>query len=494
MDTPTPALVHIASLKTVGQFRRHVAALGLDLPCDDAILKGDQSPLARPITNVVVHGKTIGNRFTVHPMEGWDGLTEAGLSEEVKRRWQRFGESGAKLIFGGEAMAVRPDGRANPRQLMIDRSQLANLTLLRRTLVEAHEREHGTSQDLVIGFQLTHSGRWCKPHDSKRFEPRIAFRHPLLDARVGITSDAAIMSNMELDDLVGCYVEAAQVAEEAGADFVDIKHCHGYLLHELLGAHARPGPYGGSFENRTRMLRQIVAAIRAAGVKIDLGVRLSAYDLVPFRPDPARSVPGKRGPGIPEDFQHCLPYRCGFGVNPDNPLEYDLAEPRRFVALCGELGIKILNLTAGSPYYNPHIQRPTAYPPSDAYQPPNDPLVDVARLIQVTRALKAAAPAGLIIVGTAYSYLQEYLPHVAQRVVREGWVDTVGLGRAILSYPRMLDDALKQGTLDPRCICRTFSDCTTAPRHGMVSGCYPLDRYYTARPEYQQLKQIKGRM
>ena len=122
-----------------------------------------------------------------------------------------------------------------------------------------------------------------------------------------------------MDDLIPHYVEAAQVAAEAGADFVDIKHCHGYLLHEFLSAHTRPGKYGGSFENRTRPLREIVAGIRASGNQIDIAVRLSAFDMVPFRPDPSRAVPGKLGPGVPEDFSAHLPYRWGFGVNQANP-------------------------------------------------------------------------------------------------------------------------------------------------------------------------------
>ncbi len=159
--------------------------------------------------------------------------------------------------------------------------------------------------------------------------------------------------------------------------------------------------------------------------------------------------------------------------------------------LCGELGVKILNLSAGSPYYNPHILRPAAYPPSDGYQPAHDPLIDVARQINVVRQLKSRAPKDLVVVGAAYSYLQEYLPHVAQYVVRHGWTDMVGLGRVALSYPRVLADATSRGALASQSICRTFSDCTTAPRNGMISGCYPLDEHYRAKPESQKLKQLK---
>jgi 2,4-dienoyl-CoA reductase-like NADH-dependent reductase (Old Yellow Enzyme family) len=480
--------VRVPTLKTPEIFRQYTASLGLDLPCDDKIETGASSPLHRPIDGVTINGKRVGNRFAVQPMEGWDGTPTGGVTEEVARRWTRFGESGAKLIYGGEAMAVRPDGRANPRQLIISQENKADLARLRDLLVAAHRQTHGAADDLIIGFQLTHSGRFCRPN-SHQLESRVAFRHPILDKKFNVTSDAQVLTDPEIKELIASYVQAAHLASEAGADFVDIKHCHGYLLHEFLGAHTRPGEYGGSFANRTRILRQIVQGIRAAGNHIEIAVRLSAFDTVPFKPDPARAQPGKLGPGIPEDFP--LPYPYAFGANPQRPLEVDLTEPLQFLQLCSELGVKIVNLTAGSPYYCPHIQRPAAYPPSDGYQPPHDPLIDVARQIEVVRQLKRQAPPNMILVGSAYSYLQEFLPLVAQAVVRQGWTDMVGLGRMILSYPALPVDTLAGSVLTPKSICRTFSDCTTAPRNGMVSGCYPLDKYYAARPEAARLKVLK---
>ena len=485
--------VRIPTLKTVADFRNHVASLGLELPCEDQIVTGTASPLAQPVTLPVINGKTVGNRYAIQPMEGWDGTTSGAATDDVRRRWQRFGESGAKLIYGGEAMAVRPDGRANPNQLLIVEQNRKDLGELREILVRAHRERYGTAENLVIGFQLTHSGRFCKPNDKQRLEPRIAYRHPILDKKFNVTSDAQVLTDAEVEQLVGDYIAAAKIAWEAGADFVDIKHCHGYLLHEFLSAFTRPGKYGGSFENRTRILREIISGIRSSGNGIDVGVRLSAFDFVPFKPDPAVSQPGKLGPGIPEDFSHCLPYRYAFGVNPNNPLEPDLSETFQFMHLCAELGVKILNLSAGSPYYNPHIQRPAAYPPSDGYQPAHDPLIDVARQINAVRQLKSKAPATLLLVGTAYSYLQEYLPLVAQYVVRHRWTDVIGVGRMVLSYPNLVADALAHGSLAVKSICRTFSDCTTAPRNGLISGCYPLDKHYTAKPEFQRLKEIKKR-
>lgn len=489
-STPSP-FTRIPTLKTFQAFIDLTRRLGIEIPCDETVQPSPGSPLGRPVEGVRINGKQIGNRFAIHPMEGWDGTPDGRPTELVLRRWRRFGESGAKLICGGEAMAVRPDGRANPRQLILSKANLQEIAALRQTLLTAHQDLYGSTEDLVIGFQLTHSGRFCRPNDPAVYEPRVAFRHPLLDPRFKVTSDAQVFTDTEIDQLVEDFVRAARLAYEAGADFVDIKHCHGYLLHEFLGAFTRPGKYGGTFENRTRILRRIIEQIRADGNPVEIGVRLSAFDFVPFRPDPSRSSPGKPGPGIPEDYSGCLPYNYGFGVNPGNPVEFDLSEPLEFMRLCSSLGVKILNLSAGSPYYNPHIQRPAAYPPSDGYQPAYDPLIDVARQMAVVREFKSKAPPGLAIVGSAYTYLQDFLPRVAQAAVSGGWTDMVGLGRMVLSYPTLPADVLAGREPSTRLICRTFSDCTTAPRKGLISGCYPLDRHYAELEEAQKLKALK---
>ena len=485
-------IVRIASLPNVEAFQAHVRSLGLELPCDASILTADRSPMAQPIDTLRINGRRIGNRWVIHPMEGWDGTCEGGATDTVRRRWQRFGQSGAKLIFGCEAMAVRPDGRANPHQLLITEQTKKDLAELLTLLRKAHRDRFGSDDDLVVGFQLTHSGRFSRPTGQPA--PKIAYRHPILDRRLGIDSEAPVLTDAELDRLVEDFVRAARIAYEVGADFVDIKHCHGYLLHELLSAHTRPGKYGGSFENRTRMLRNIVAAIRADGNPIALAVRLSAFDTVPFHPDPTSSKPGKLGPGIPEPYESFLPYRYVFGARFEDPLTPDLNEPLQFLHLCAKLGIRLVNLTAGSPYYNPHIQRPAQYPPIDGYYPPNDPLLDVGRQIQVARILRTYAPKELILIGTGYTYLQDYLPHVAQAVVREGWIDLVGIGRMALSYPGLIADSLEKGRINRKAICRTFSDCTTAPRLGLRSGCYPLDPFYAQLPDFQKLKQRKRQL
>jgi NADPH2 dehydrogenase len=223
----------------------------------------------------------------------------------------------------------------------------------------------------------------------------------------------------------------------------------------------------------------MVDGIRRRAPALRIGVRVSIFDTPPFRPGPG-------GRGVPEEFP--LPYLYAFGADPLNPLEPSLDEPARFLALLGELGVGLVNLTAGSPYYNPHVMRPALYPPSDGYGPPEDPLVGVARQVGLTAQLKRGS-AALAIVGSAYTYLQEWLPHVAQAAVRTGAVDFVGLGRMMLAYPDMPADVLAGRPLARGRICRTFSRCTTAPRMGLVSGCYPLDEFYGRRPEAAQLRE-----
>lgn len=482
--------LHLGGFRDVETFQSYLQQRGLSVPCDRAIVSGAASPLAQPLRS---DGSAIGNRFAIHPMEGWDGTADGRPSEKTEHRWRYFGRSGAKLIWGGEAVAVTHDGRANPNQLLINEATRGELARLRDILIEEHRRAVGSTDGLLIGLQLTHSGRYSRPNAKDRPEPLIVHHHPILDRRVGISNDYPLLTDGEIRGIISAFHRAAREAHEAGFDFVDIKHCHGYLGHEFLGAHTRGGDYGGSFENRTRFLREIVEGIRSLAPGLEIGVRLSAFDTIPFRPDPSRSVPGKLGPGVPEDFGELLPYVWGFGVNPENPVEADLTEPTRFLSLLRDLGIRLVNITAGSPYYNPHIQRPALYPPSDGYQPPEDPLVGVARQMEATRALKQLFP-DLIIVGTGYTYLQNFLPHVAQAAVREGWVDSIGLGRMVLSYPEIFLDVLRGDALQHKRLCRTFSDCTTAPRNGLPSGCYPLDDYYKDSDEGLKLKQIKSRL
>jgi 2,4-dienoyl-CoA reductase-like NADH-dependent reductase (Old Yellow Enzyme family) len=469
----------VASFKAVESFRSYLQAAAIPLELDDALAPAGASPLARPFE---LGGVRVGNRFCILPMEGWDGSPQGEPSELTERRWRHFGESGAKLIWGGEAVAVRFDGRANPNQLLIGERTLPALARLREALVAAHRERFGASadSDLYVGLQLTHSGRFARPSAGDRPEPLTAYAHPLLDRR--FPKGTRVLGDDDLDRLVADFVEAARLARSIGFQFVDVKHCHGYLGHELLSARERPGRYGGSFENRTRFVRDVVAGIRAAAPGLGVAVRVSAFDTVPFR---------RRGDGVGTPEADSAGYRYAFGLLPDTGcLDEALEDCRALLRLLSSLDVRWVCITAGSPYYNPHVQRPAFFPPSDGYAPPEDPLRGVARQVQATARLKAEFPE-LALVGSAYSYLQEWLPHVAQHTIRTGGADFVGLGRVVLSYPELPADVLAGAPLQRKRICRTFSDCTSAPRNGLVSGCYPLDPFYAGHPDAGRLRRAK---
>ena len=480
------AFPKVAQFKSVDAFRDRLKELSLDVPVDDEILSAAQdSPMAKPIH---IGPFTVGNRWCIHPMEGWDANRDGSPSELTLRRWRHFGLSGAKLIWGGEAVAVRHDGRANPNQLMITEGMISDIENLRKTLLAAHEENFDTSEDLLVGLQLTHSGRFARPNDKKRLEPSILYHHPILDRKFGIAPDHPCLTDAQIDDLIGDFVKAAVRARAAGYAFIDLKHCHGYLGHEFLSATTREGRYGGSLENRTRFLREVVAGVRRDAPGLMIGVRLSAFDLLPFKMGEGQN--GDRR-GVPERFEGR--YQHAFGCDPDDPLSIDLAETFQLFDLFDQLQIRMVCVSAGSPYYNPHIQRPALFPPSDGYQPPEDPLAGVARQIKVVGELKSRYPQSCI-VGSGYSYLQEWLPHVAQHYVRAGLVDFVGLGRLVLSYHDLPADILRGNRLQTKRLCRTFSDCTTGPRNGLVSGCYPLDPFYRYHPQSADLKAVKQQL
>ena len=472
----------IASLSGANALRELADSLAVTLPCDDEPLAAPHSPLAMPLDLPSAAGASrlvAANRFVVQPMEGWDATLDGRPTALTERRWRAFGRSGAGLVWGGEAVAVRTEGRANPNQLLIDSRNAAALGALRRALVS-----EAVGAPPVVGLQLTHSGRFARP-DTSGARPRIAFRHPVLDRRFGIEDDGHCLSDEELRQLVVDFGEAARIAHAEGFDFVDVKHCHGYLLHEMLAARRRAGAFGGeSLASRMRLLREVVTAVRESAPQLLVGVRLSIFDRVPHRPAPGAGAGGRLGVGMPEP--HDLPYRDGFGIDAGDPTRTDWTEPLALVRELASLGVTLLNVTAGSPYYVPHVQRPAAFPPSDGYAPPEDPIVGVARLLDAARRAKQAAPE-LVVVASGLSYLQEYVPHVAQACVRAGWFDAAGLGRMALSYPELPADVLAGRPLVRERICRTFSDCTTAPRNGLVSGCYPLDPFYRERPEREAL-------
>ena len=463
----------VKNLTSVAALRNHLEGLGVDIPLEDEV--DPAGPLAQPlaITDGSVGTMTAPNRWAVLPMEGWDGEDDGRPSDLVRRRWDRFAASGAGLVWG-EATAVRPDGRANPHQLVLDHTTVDDFAALRTRLDPLQ----------VTGLQLTHSGRYARPTAAGP-APKTAYEHPLLDARVD-SGAADVFTDGELDELVEQFIDRAVLARQAGFDFVDIKACHGYLGHEFLSAVHRPGPYGGDLEGRTRFLRSIIEGIRQQTPDLGVAVRLSLFDFAPH-------TVGENGVGVPEAPG---PYRLAFGGD-GSGLGVDLSETHRVLKMLAELGVGLVCASAGSPHYVPHIQRPAYFPPSDGYQPPEDPLVGVARLIAATAEIAGRHPV-MTVVAASLSYLQEWLPNAGQALVERGLADAVGLGRMILSYPQMPADVMAGREIDRRLICRTFSDCTTAPRSGLISGCYPLDDFYNQREERLQLaafkKEVRARM
>jgi NADPH2 dehydrogenase len=479
MSKYKPRYSRMAQLKTTEDFINYSKIENVNLPFTPRLETGYSDVFKKKIE--LKSGRIIGNRFCILPMEGWDGTTDGKPTEFTKKRWEKFAISGAKLLFGCEAVAICHSAKANPRQLVLNQETFEEIKKLREFTENKHLETFGTTDDFVIGLQLTHSGRFCKPNDNTKFESKTVYAHPLLDAKFHVDPETQILTDTEIEGIIDLYIKAAVLAQKAGFHFVDVKHCHGYLGHELLSAVDRPGKFGGSIENRSRYMRDIITGIHEAAPGLEIGIRLSATDFVPFKK-------GFEDQGVPEETKNAYSYAFG-----GTGLAIDLSETKAFLKIAQDLGVQLICITAGSPYYNPHITRPALFPPSDGYLPPEEPLLGVQRHIEVTAELKKYFP-DLIFIGSGYTYLQEWLPNVAHAVLKENKVDLVGLGRMVLSYPNFPEDVIAEKPIARNLICRTFSDCTTAPRNGMISGCYPLDTFYKKLPEAQELKNLKAQM
>ncbi|MCQ2379741.1 MAG: hypothetical protein MJ025_02295 [Victivallaceae bacterium] len=466
----------VASFATPSDFRKFIESKGYSIPMVDEL--PEKMKLAE---KVQYRGRTIGNRWAILPMEGWDCNPDGSPSELTRRRWLRFATSGAKLIYGTEACAVMKEGKSNTRQLTMTDACYDGLAKMVEEMRSAHAAKFGTADDLLIGLQLTHSGRFSHPNDDKRLESRTAYRHPLLDKKFN-TPESAVVTDDEIHGIVDAYRRAAVLAARAGFDFVDVKQAHGYLGHEFLSAVDRPGPYGGSFENRTRFFREIVQGIMADAPGLNISCRLSICDFLPW-------IKNEAGQGVPMEWKGDYPYAfggdgTGFGWNLD--------EPVKFVKMAHDLcGLDMICATIASPYYNVHYQRPAYFAVADGWPPPVHPLEQVARHLKVVAEFKRRCP-DIMVVGSGYTCLQDYLPNVGEAVLEAGQADFVGIGRMVLSYPEICDDVLNRRPLARCKICRTIGDCTNAPRHGLVSGCYPLDGFYKEHPHCAMLKEAKA--
>jgi NADPH2 dehydrogenase len=451
--------------KTRDALLADVQRLGLEI-----LLDADYSPLLSPVE---IHGKRVGNRLAIQPMEGCDGEPDGSPGELTFRRYRRFGAGGAKLIWG-EACAVVREGRANPRQLVIDESTAGGLERLLCATRQAHRDEIGHNDDLLIGLQLTHSGRYA------HHRPILAQHDPLLDPRTIVDKasraragqDTALISDSELDRLQDRYVEAAALAFRIGFDFIDIKQCHRYLLNELLAARDRPGKCGGTYENRTRFIRELAGRIRDANPGWLIATRLNIFDGVPY-------AKGPDDRGLPSPAPR--PIRSVWGTSLDDPEQPDLAEP---LALIGELvglGVSLANVSMGNPYASPHLVRPFEYSPPDGYETPEHPLRGVDRHFRLTAAVQAAYPK-LAVVGSGYSWLQAFAFEAGAANIRAHRTTFVGIGRGALTQPDFGRRLTRGEPLDRKRLCRTFSFCTALMRskHNALgqfpTGCPPFDK------------------
>lgn len=418
---------------TCDDFKTQNTQLGLDLPFQD-----DTAVLGQPLT---VGSKQIPNRLACQAMEGCDGTAQGSPDTLTRRRYERFAKGGAGLIWF-EATAVMVEGRANPRQLYIHEGNLDDFKRQVEAIKETGLKENGYAP--VVVMQATHSGRYSKPQGKPA--PLIAYNNPIFEKDNPISPDR-IVSDDYLDTVRDKLVEGAILAEKAGFDGVDIKCCHRYLNSELLSAYERPGKYGGSLENRTRLLREgIAGAMESCGKDFIVSSRMNVYD------------------GFPRPY--------GFGVG-ESGIEFDHTEPVWLLKQLKSQGVELLNITMGNPYFNPHVNRPFVM---GGYEAQEHPLEGVARMLKGIATLKKEVP-DLKLICSAVSYLGVAAPHVVAAFVQNGGFDMGGFGRTIFAYPDFAKDILKTGAMDKSKICICCSKCTEIMRQsGGTPGCVIRDR------------------
>ena len=417
---------------TLDSLRAAAAEVRADLP-----LQEDVSPLFRPLP---LGAKAAPNRIAFQPMEGTDG-TEGGAPGELTiRRYERFARSGPGLIWF-EAVATVPEGRASAHQLYLTEENVDEFKRLTDDIRETCLRENGYAPVLVM--QATNSGRYSKPHGYP--EPMIAYNCPPLED-TPLPADR-IVSDDDLRRFEEAYTKTARLCQQAGFDGMDVKCCHRYLACELLSAYTRPGEYGGSFENRTRFLKNCYRAAQAglSSGEFFLTSRLNAYD--------------------------GFPYPSGFGVR-EGSLEPDMTEAIRLIReLEAEFHIPLINITMGNPYKNPHVNRPYDH---GNYVPDEHPLEGVDRVMKGVSEIQHAVD--IPVLGSAFSYLRQFSTNLAAGMVAGGHAAMAGFGRMAFAYPDFVQDARKDGHIDPRRVCLTCGGCAKLLRAGTPAGCILRDR------------------
>ena len=425
-------------LRTPDDLAGEARRLGLDIPFRDDLsgLLGKSS----------VGGRGVPNRLVVLPMEGADAETSGAPSDWTRRRYRRYASGGAGLIWC-EAAAVRRDGLSNPGQLLLTEGSLGGFARLVEEIRTAAGKEWGPGHRPLVILQLTHSGRFAKPEGRPR--PLIVQNNPHLAPLLDLPPDTPVVSDDELAGIRDDFVEAADLAAAAGFDGVDIKACHGYLVSETLAAHSREDSrYGGPFENRSRLLLEIVRRIREEAPGLLVTSRLSATDAVPF------------------------PY--GFGMDRDEPGRIDLTETKALVRLLDRAGVGFLALSLGIPAWKPHIGRPFDEPVPGSEVPGEHPLEGVARHLGVATEIQRSSP-GVAVIGAGYSWLRALGPGVGAAMVADGRSAAFGLGRGALAYPDFAADLLRRGRLSPRKVCTTCSLCSHLLRRQRRVGCVVRD-------------------
>ena len=424
----------------LGQLLGEIERLGISIPLERDFNESAEI-LGRPCR---LGNRVIPNSLSIQPMEGCDGEEDGRPGSLTVRRYIRFARGGAGLIWV-EATAVVPEGRANPRQLWINEKSLSSFRQLAETIRESGRNHSGAKQDPYIVLQLTHSGRYSKPRGFPM--PIISYHSPVLKHQEN--EHTRIITDAELDELKGKYVAAAQMAEECGFDAVDIKCCHGYLLHELLSGYTRKeSRYGGIFENRTRFLVETAIAVRKALSSAEITSRLNIYD------------------GIPHPY--------GWGMKKDGSLEPGMEEPILLVEKLRDAGMNMVNLAVGNPYYQPHVERPYDYPVDGGYLPGEHPLETISRIIDLTCRISERFPS-LFIINTGFSWLRHFAPLVGAELKKKGKITSFGLGRLALAYPGFANALLGEKRLEPEKMCITCSSCSQIMRDGGRAGCVVRD-------------------
>ena len=419
---------------TKTELEKQCAEAGVSLPVSD-----DTSVLA---TSLKILNKTANNRLVYQAMEGCDGTREGIPDELTVRRYMRFAEGGAGIIWF-EATAVMENGRANPRQMYINEK---NLDAFKKIVSDIKERCLAVNgfEPLVI-CQLTHSGRYSKPEGTPA--PLIAYNNPVFEKDNPIDK-SRILSDEQLDEICEALIKGAKLAEQAGFDGADIKCCHRYLLCELLSAFTRENSrYGGSFENRTRLIRTAAeGALAGRGKDFIITTRMNAYD----------------------GFEY--PY--GFGVNEGQGLTPDFTEAKMLCRELVKLGMPLINITMGNPYVNPHVNRPFA---RGTYEHPEAPILGVQRMLDGIAEV-AAEIKGTPVISSGLSYLGAMSPNVVAAYINEGKFDFAGYGRETLAYPSLANDICTAGGLDPKKVCIACGKCSEIMRKpGGTPGCVIRD-------------------